>query len=33
MRILGMLKADASSEAGAPPSKELMERMGASSRR
>jgi hypothetical protein len=29
MRILGMLKADASSEAGAPPSKELMERMGA----
>jgi hypothetical protein len=28
MRILGMLKADASSEAGAPPSKELMERMG-----
>jgi len=29
MRILGMLKADASSEAGAPPSKELIERMGA----
>jgi hypothetical protein len=29
MRILGMLKADPSSEAGAPPSKELMERMGA----
>jgi hypothetical protein len=28
MRILGMLKADASSEAGAPPSPELMERMG-----
>jgi hypothetical protein len=28
MRILGMLKADASSEAGAPPSKELIERMG-----
>lgn len=28
MRILGMLKADAASEAGAPPSKELMERMG-----
>jgi hypothetical protein len=28
MRILGMLKSDASSEAGAPPSKELMERMG-----
>jgi len=29
MRILGMLKADASSEAGAPPSKDLIERMGA----
>jgi hypothetical protein len=28
MRILGMLKADATSEAGAPPSKELIERMG-----
>jgi hypothetical protein len=28
MRILGMLKADEHSEAGAPPSKELMERMG-----
>ena len=28
MRILGMLKADAHSEAGAPPSKELIERMG-----
>jgi len=28
MRILGMLKADAASEAGAPPSRELMERMG-----
>jgi hypothetical protein len=28
MRILGMMKADASSEAGAPPSKELIERMG-----
>ena len=28
MRILGMLKADASSEAGAPPSKDLLERMG-----
>jgi hypothetical protein len=28
MRILGMLKADASSEAGAPPSKDLIERMG-----
>jgi hypothetical protein len=28
MRILGMLKADASSEAGVPPSKELIERMG-----
>jgi len=28
MRILGMLKADPSSEAGAPPSKELIERMG-----
>jgi hypothetical protein len=29
MRILGMLKADASSEASTPPSKELIERMGA----
>lgn len=29
MRILGMLKADKSSEAGAPPSADLMERMGA----
>ncbi len=29
MRILGMLRADAASEAGAPPSKELIERMGA----
>jgi hypothetical protein len=28
MRILGLLKADASTEAGVPPSKELMERMG-----
>jgi hypothetical protein len=28
MRILGMLRADAASEAGAPPSKELMQRMG-----
>ena len=28
MRILGMLKADKESEAGAPPSQELMERMG-----
>jgi hypothetical protein len=28
MRILGLLKADADSEAGAPPSAELMERMG-----
>jgi hypothetical protein len=28
MRILGMLKADASTEAGVPPSKELIERMG-----
>jgi len=28
MRILGMLRADASSEAGVPPSKELIERMG-----
>ena len=28
MRILGMLRADASSEAGAPPSKEMIERMG-----
>jgi hypothetical protein len=28
MKILGMLRADAASEAGAPPSKELIERMG-----
>jgi hypothetical protein len=28
MRILGLLRADAASEAGAPPSPELMERMG-----
>ena len=28
MRILGMLKSDKESEAGEPPSKELMERMG-----
>ena len=28
MRILGLLRADKDSEAGAPPSKELMERMG-----
>jgi hypothetical protein len=28
MRILGMLRADKDSEAGAPPSKELIERMG-----
>jgi hypothetical protein len=28
MRILGMLRADKESEAGTPPSKELMERMG-----
>ena len=28
MRILGLLKADKDSEAGAPPSRELMERMG-----
>jgi hypothetical protein len=28
MRILGMMRADAASEAGAPPSPELMERMG-----
>jgi hypothetical protein len=28
MRFLGLLKADAESEAGTPPSKELMERMG-----
>jgi hypothetical protein len=28
MRILGLLKADEHSEAGAPPSKELIERMG-----
>lgn len=29
MKVMGMLRADASSEAGAPPSKELIERMGA----
>jgi hypothetical protein len=29
MRILGLLKADKDSEAGVPPSKELMENMGA----
>jgi hypothetical protein len=29
MKMLGMLRADASSEAGTPPSRELMERMGA----
>ncbi len=28
MRILGMLKADKDSEAGTPPSRDLMERMG-----
>lgn len=28
MRILGLLKADKDSEAGVPPSKELIERMG-----
>jgi hypothetical protein len=28
MRVLGLLKADAESESGAPPSPELMERMG-----
>jgi len=28
MRILGLLKADKHSEAGAPPTKELLERMG-----
>ena len=28
MRFMGLLKADKESEAGAPPSKELMERMG-----
>jgi hypothetical protein len=28
MRILGLLRADEHSEAGAPPSRELMERMG-----
>ncbi len=28
MKILGMLKADKDSEAGAPPSRELLERMG-----
>jgi hypothetical protein len=28
MKILGLLRADASSEAGAPPSRELMEKMG-----
>lgn len=29
MRFLGLLRADADSEAGAPPSKELIEKMGA----
>ena len=29
MKVLGMLRADASSEAGAPPTKDVMERMGA----
>jgi hypothetical protein len=29
MKIMGMLRADAESEAGTPPSKELIERMGA----
>jgi len=29
MKILGMLRADSASEANAPPTKELMERMGA----
>src|SRR5262249_29615110 len=29
MQVLGMLKADEQSEASAPPSRELMERMGA----
>jgi hypothetical protein len=29
MKILGMLRADASSEAGTPPTRELIERMGA----
>ena len=29
MKMLGMLRADASSEAGTPPSRELIERMGA----
>jgi hypothetical protein len=29
MKVMGMLRADASSEAGAPPSKDLIERMGA----
>jgi hypothetical protein len=29
MRILGLMKADAESEAGTPPSPELMEKMGA----
>lgn len=28
MKIMGMLRADAASEAGAPPSQDLMERMG-----
>ncbi|MCI0460053.1 MAG: YciI family protein [Gemmataceae bacterium] len=28
MRVMGLLKADKESEAGAPPSKELMEKMG-----
>ncbi len=28
MRVLGLLKADATSESGAPPSPELMEKMG-----
>ncbi|HEX9077797.1 MAG TPA: YciI family protein [Anaerolineae bacterium] len=28
MKVLGLLKADASTEAGAPPSPELMEKMG-----
>jgi hypothetical protein len=28
MRVMGLLKADAESEAGAPPTRELMERMG-----
>lgn len=29
MRVLGLMKADAESEAGAPPSPELLEKMGA----